>query len=233
MKAAGTTLFALLVAACSASSCRARKSDGVPSLADVAAPRRLLEQPRATYHPPADGLLKKVQVETYSAVLERAVKSLPAKPAEKPGDGTPSALADEDPLLAPDVAAARAMKLDEEEFLWVRERVLEAEAAEMGAKLNTDVLAMLDRTLADLRQRRATAADAGSRQLIEEQIATFEAEGARVRKEAAEPEPEQVRANVRILQPYRAKIGLLQAELDRSLAVLRQRRRRAEPTPGR
>ena len=233
MKAARTTLFALLVPACCVSSCRAREGDGVPSPADVVAPRRLLDQPRAAFRPPSDGLLKKVQAETYTAVLERAVKSLPARPAEKPGDGTPSALADEDPLLAPDLAAARSMKLDEEEFLWVRERVLEAEAAEMATRLNGDVLAMFDRTLADLRQRRATAADAGSRQLIDEQIATFEAEGARVRKEAAEPEPEQVRANARILQPYRGRIGALQAELDRSLAALRLRRRRAEPTPGR
>jgi uncharacterized protein YicC (UPF0701 family) len=137
----------------------------------------------------------------------------------------PSALVDEDPLVAPDLAAARKMDVPEEEFLWIRERVLEAEASATSSKLNGDVVAMLERTLSDLRARRGTAADAPSRQLIDEQIAGFDAELARVRSEAAEPEPEQIKKNLRTLEPYRARITALQAEIDHSITLLHPQRK--------
>jgi hypothetical protein len=137
---------------------------------------------------------------------------------------------DEDPLVAPDLAAARRTGFPEEEFLWIRERVLEAEASAMNARLNADVLIMLEKTLVDLRARRATAADPGSRQLVDEQTAGFETEKARVRSEAAEPEPVQVKGNVAILERYRPRISSLQAEIDHSPSALRPQRK-ATPTP--
>lgn len=187
------------------------------------------ESPRASYRPPPDGLLRKEQIDRYVRVLQSAVRA--SHPAEAAGAGQEaSALVDEDVLVALDLAAARRSGFPEEEFLWIRERVLEAEASAMNAKLNSDVLAMLEKTLADLRSRRATAADSGSRQLVDEQIAGFEAERARVRTEAAEPEPAQVKGNLRIVEPYRAKIVALQAEIDHSLSVLRPQRKGA-PAP--
>ncbi len=116
-----------------------------------------------------------------------------------------------------DVAAARARGLNTEEFLWVKERVLEAEAAAMTARLNASVLAMLDRTLADLRARKADAADEGSRKLVAEQMANFEAEAERVRRESREKEPDSVRANVKTLEPFRARLAAAHEALDRPL----------------
>jgi hypothetical protein len=178
----------------------------------------------ASFRPPPDGLLRKEQIQRYIRVLESAARA--SRPAEATGAGQEaSALVDEDPLVALDLAAARRLGFPEEEYLWIRERVLEAEASAMNAKLNADVLAMLEKTLADLRARRTTAADSGSRQLVDEQIAGFEAERGRVRIEAAEPEPAQVKGNLRVVEPYRTRIGALQAEIDHSLSALRPQRR--------
>ena len=122
---------------------------------------------RDVYRPPADGRVTPAQVEIYLGVLDRV------RLDRKEGKSSPSA----DPLTSEpnDVTVARARGVNTEEYLWVKERVLEAEAAAMTARLNAAVLAMLDKTLADLRARRADAADEGSRKLVSEQIANFEA----------------------------------------------------------
>ena len=170
-------------------------------------------------------------MERYVKVLELAAKtSRPAESSGTPGAGPASALVDEDPLVAPDLAVARRTGFPEEEFLWIRERVLEAEASATNARLNADVLAMLDRTLSDLRSRRAGAADAGSRQLLDEQVAGFETERDRLRREASAAEPAAVRGNLKVLEPHRARIAALQAELDRAPSVLKPQRK-GTPTP--
>lgn len=114
---------------------------------------------------------------------------------------------------ASEIRAARALSVPVDEYLWVRERVLEAEAAVLTARLNADVLGLLTGTIDSLRERRATAPDEASRKLLDEQIALFEAEAARVRREAAEEEPATVRENVKILAPWRKKISATTDEL--------------------
>lgn len=109
--------------------------------------------------------------------------------------------------------AARQLAVPPEEYLWVRERILEAEAASITAKLNADVLALLEKTLASLRTRRLAAPDDASRQLLDGQIASFEAEAVRVRREAGEKEPEAVRANLMLLGPWRQRISATSDEL--------------------
>ncbi|HEV8269369.1 MAG TPA: hypothetical protein VGR00_14080 [Thermoanaerobaculia bacterium] len=176
-------------------------------------PKALPLQPeRPAYKPPRDGKLVGRQVEAYLAVLARleAASARVASPSPAPLeslDATP-----------PDVAAARALGQNPEEFLWVKERVLEAEAAAMTAKLNADVLAMLDRTIRDLKQRRDSAPDEGSKKLLSEQIASFEAEAERVKREAREKEPEPIPSNMKIVEPYRARLRALQADLDKRAA---------------
>ena len=149
------------------------------------------------------------QVETYLGVLDRVRLDRKAGEAPPPSDPLASVPAD--------VAVARARNVNTEEYLWVKERVLEAEAAAMTARLNTSALAMLDKTLADLRARKADAADEGSRKLVAEQIANFEAEAERVRRESREKEPDSVRANMKTLEPFRARLTAAHEALDRPL----------------
>ncbi len=189
-----------------------------PSESAAPAPRRA--EPRQTYRPPADGRLTAQQVERYLAVWKHVPPPTPGEELRPtPFAGRTAALGDVTEAMAPDVKVARDQGWNTAEYLWVRERILEAEAARTTAKLNEDVLAMLERTLAELRGRAAAAPDQGSRTLLNEQIASFSDEAARVRREAAVKEPETVRANVRTLEPFRGKLDAVRDQIDRVYAV--------------
>lgn len=177
--------------------------------APPSAPLSRAAESRDVYRPPADGHVTARQVEMFLSVLDRVRLDLRgARP-------TPAG----DPLstVPADVASARARGENVEEFLWVKERVLEAEAANMTARLNASALALLEKTLSDLKARRADAADDGSRKLLAEQTAQFEAEAERIRREAKVREPESVRANVKTIDPYRPRLVAAQDAIDKPL----------------
>ena len=201
---------ALFGAAALSAACRR----GAPSSAAGGAPPtpRPAEPARVAYRPPGDGRLSRTQVEAYLGVLEKLKLDRGRKP---PG----SLLAPGDPLdlEAPDVIVARGRGLNVSEYLWIRERVLEAEAAALSEHLMTSHLAMLERTVAELKTRRAAAPDEGSRKLLAEQIANFEAEANRTRRESREKEPESVRANLKTIDPFRTRLEVAGDVLDQPL----------------
>ena len=183
-----------------------------------------VEPVREAYRPRADGRLTPAQIELYLKVWKNIPPNRPASLPPPPPSPKPArpptfperarGLGDAVDGVAPDIASARALKASVEEYLWIKERILEAEAARMTARLNADVLAMLERTLADLKAARARTSDEGSKTLLSEQSANFEAEAARTRREAREKEPETVRANLQILEPYRIRLDALQDQID-------------------
>ena len=198
-----------------AAGCREAPPAGGPS----PAARRPAES--EGFRPPENGVLTAAQAEAFLKVREETARVLATPGGSAPLEGD-EGISDATEARAAEVRAARALSVPVGEYFWVRERVLEAEAAAQTAKLNADVLALLGRTLDSLRQRRAAAPDDASRQLLDEQIASFEAEAARVRREAAEPEPASIRENLAVLAPYRAKLSAVSDEL----AALR------DPSPG-
>ena len=167
---------------------------------------------REGYRPPSDGILTPPQVEAFLKVREETVKARRGGRPEAPLEGEEGISRAADSRSA-EIRAARALAVPVDEYLWVRERVLEAEAAVLTAKLNADVLDLLGRTIASLAERRAAAPDEAARKLLDEQIESFEAEAARVRREAAEEEPASVRENLKVLAPWRRKISATTDEL--------------------
>lgn len=217
---------ALLAAVLGAGGCR----DAAPSPVS-AEPRRPGLSTRDSYRPPDDGVLTAAQVETFLKVREATLRIRAAPGGNAPLEGE-EGISGASESRAAEVRAARSLSVRVDEYLWVRERILEAEAAAMTAKLNADVLALLEKTLASLRDRRPAAPDDASRRLLDEQIASFEAEAARVRREAAEKEPESIRANLAVLAPFRARISAIEDELaELDAAALREAA--PPPTPGR
>lgn len=181
---------------------------------------------REAYRPPADAILTVAQVEAFLKVREATIRSYSSPAARAPLEGE-EGISRATLARASEMRAARQLAVPPEEYLWVRERILEAEAAASTAKLNADVLALLGKTLTSLRSRRPSAPDEASRQLLDEQIASFEAEAVRVRREAGEKEPEAIRANLRVLGPYRQKMSAIADEL----AELSAAAEAALPTP--
>jgi hypothetical protein len=167
------------------------------------------------FPPPGDGRLEKQDVDFYLRVLREAVR-LGAVKNPKPGDSANvplSSLAGEDQGGTPDVAAARKLGLRVEQYLWIRERVLEAGAAESNAQLDRSALADLEASLAELAKRRDSAPDDASRKLIEGQIEVFSAEAGRLKKEASAPVPANIRANIELIRPHQADLVTLQTEV--------------------
>lgn len=192
---------AFLVAGCEGGS-----GSAVP---DAKTGPRAREELLQSYQPPADQRLTPKQVELYLAVLEKLRAGPP--PAAPAGVRLSEAIE----AGAPDLGIARSLKANVEEYLWVKEKILEAEAATLTARLNADALASVDGTVASLRRKRETAADDASRKLVEEQTALFEAEAERIRRESKEREPEWIRANQRTLEPFRARLATLAPDLRR------------------
>ncbi len=217
---------ALLAVALGASACR----DAAPAPAS-AAPSRPGLSTREAYRPPDDGVLTTKQVETFLKVREATLQVRSAPGGNAPLEGE-EGISGASEARAAEVRAARSLSVRVDEYFWIRERILEAEAAAMTAKLNADVLVLLEKTLASLRDRQPAAPDEASRRLLEEQIASFEAEAARVRREAAEKEPDSIRANLAVLAPFRSRITAIEDELaELDAAALREA---AEPpAPGR
>lgn len=168
-----------------------------------------MEPRRAPYRPPADGRLTRAQVEAFLGVLEKLKLD-----RSRRSEGGLLAPGDPLELESPDVAVARERGLNASEYLWVRERVLEAEAAALSERLMAAHLAMLERTLSDLQARRSAAPDEGSRNLIGEQISSFEAEAVRTRREARQKEPETVRANLKTIEPFLSRLDAAGGVLD-------------------
>lgn len=209
-----------LIAALLAWGCR----DAAPARGAAREAQRASAAERETFRPPEDGVLTAAQVEAFLKVREATVRVLATPGGAAPLEGD-EGISDATEARAAEIRAARSLSVPVGEYFWVRERILEAEAAAQTAKLNADVLGLLDRTLGSLRARRTSAPDDASRQLLDAQIASFEAEAARVRREAAEKEPEAIRANLKVLGSFRPKLSAIADEL----AALRLPPKPAEP----
>lgn len=220
-------LLACFLSAVAASGCRDASSAGSHPVES----RRSGLAERESFRPPSDGLLTAPQVEAFLRVRDATVRF-----AARPGQDAPlegeEGLSGAVEARAAEIRAARALSVPVEEYLWVRERVLEAEVATLTAKLNADVLALLGKTLETLRSRLETAPDEDSRRLLEEQIASFEAEATRVRREAAEKEPEAVRANQEVLAPFRRRLSTIADELSHLGAAAGPGPAGTQTTPG-
>jgi hypothetical protein len=199
-----------------------RRDAGPAAVGDAAPARHPTPAPRPVYKAPSDGRVSKAQVEAYLGVLEKLKRD-----ESRTAAGARLAPGDPLDLVPPDIAAAKARGLNPAEYVWVKERVLEAEAAMLNEKLLADQLALLERTLGDLRARRQAAPDEGSKKLLAEQVTNFEAEAARTRREAREKEPDAVRANMKTIEAFRARLEAAGDVLDHPLPVLR----RPSPAP--
>lgn len=191
-------------------------------------PIRALTQPTKpqpadeAFSPPSGALLTSSDVTLYLGVLRETVRlSVPRTPTTAdPGAVPLSSLAGEGQGGTPDVAAARRLGIRIEQYLWIRERVLEASAAEASARLDRESQADLERAIAELEARRAVAPDDDSKKLIESQIEIFSAEASRLKKEAGVAAPESIRRNIELLRPSMPEIQTLQNQLLTDLQLI-------------
>jgi hypothetical protein len=137
----------------------------------------------------------------------------PSDPRDNPGRrGHP---ADETGLAAADLRASQELRVNPKEYAWVRERVLEAEAAAATQTLYQRMAAGREQLLARMRRDRDALTDPERRAAAERQIEDWK-RGLQASEPAA---PAAVRANVALLARYREALARLRALEERALAA--------------
>jgi hypothetical protein len=140
--------------------------------------RALRSRVAPRFRAPSDGLVTEAQIQTYLTV-RRAAGS------------------------ASDTDAARALKLDPAEFLWVRARLIEALMALDGQEVIGPAIESYTRAIATLREARLMEKDARAAARLDAEIATLERERGSLHSPDA---GRGVAVNAARARPYRAAI---------------------------
>ncbi len=156
------------------------------------------EAAAASFAPPADGRLSAAQVRLYLQVRERESRIREA--------GAPAAA---------DLRAAQELHANPKEYAWVRERVLEAEAAATNQALFQKVAAGREALLAHMRRAAEAEADPARRAAAEREIEDFR----RGLQGSAPVTTPAVRANVALLAKFREPLARLRVLEERALAA--------------
>jgi len=186
---------------------RLRSKDAAQVVREAAAVR---------YTPPADGRLTAGQVRMYLRVRERECRIREAAALEAPGRRAAASGADRaDQAAAADLRAAQEVKVNPKEYAWVRERVVEAEAAATTQALYQKMAAGREQLLARMRRERDELTDPERQAAAEREIEDWK----RGLQAAEPPVAPAVRANVALLARYREPLASLRALEERALAA--------------
>jgi hypothetical protein len=169
-----------------------------------------------SYAPPADGRLTTAQVRMYLEVREREcrIREAAAPDAQRRRE----AAAPERPErgeTAAGLRAAQELRVNPKEYAWVRERVLEAEAAATTMTLYQRMTAGREQLLARMRRDRDALTDPAQQAAAGREIEDFK-RGLQASEPVVSPA---VRANVAILARHREALARLRALEERALAA--------------
>jgi hypothetical protein len=160
------------------------------------------------YAPPADGRLNDGQVRMYLVVRERECRIREAAALEAQRRQAAGA-------AAADLRAAQELKVNPQEYAWVRERVLEAEAAATTQELDQKMAAGREQLLARMRRNRDALTDSARREAADREIADWK-RGLQAAEPAIAPA---VRADIALLARYREPLARLRVLEERALAA--------------
>jgi len=166
------------------------------------------EAATARYTVPADGRLTDGQVRMYLQVRERECRIREAAALEAQGSRAAAG-------GAADLRAAQEIKVNPREYAWVRERVVEAEAAATTQALYQKMAAGREQLLARMRRDRDALTDPAQRATAEREVEDW-------KRGLQAPEPPvapAVRANIALLGRYREPLARLRSIEERALAA--------------
>lgn len=212
-----TPLLALAVLAAAVAGCR-RPDDRAAIQARLrtkGASEVIREAATARYTPPADGRLTAAQVRMYLAVRERECRIREAAALDAQRQRGPAAGAAGAAGAAADLRAAQELRANPKEYAWVRERVLEAEAAATTRALYQKMSAGREQLLARMRRDRDALTDPLKRAAAQREIEDWK-RGLQTAEPALSPT---VRANVEQLARFREPLAQLRPLEERALAA--------------
>ncbi len=184
------------------------------------------------YKPPADGRLTDAQVQMYLKVREheKQIASIArkqvqdqAKKVQADGDKSLSGIVDGfkalgsvADLATSDIRAAQDLHYNTAEYLWVKEKIIEASTAALTSKMGDTSKALMDSTRDQLQKQYDGAKDEQSKKLIGDMLATYDEK----RKEAdsGQEQPQQdpsLAYNQKLLSKYDSDLNVYAAELSK------------------
>jgi hypothetical protein len=174
--------------------------------------RELLDEvAKAEFQPPADGRLSAGQVRMYVAVRRRE-SEIRAALADAAGAADAANTAGD--VATADLRAAAELGANPKEYAWVRARVVEAQLAAAGARLQQRLAAGRARYLEELTAERRDVVDPAAKEEIGRRIEEFRRGAA-----AAVPPPDPaVEANVELLARFQREVDAVQSPAERLAA---------------
>jgi len=166
------------------------------------------EAAAAHYTLPADGRLTDGQVRMYLLVRERECRIREAAALEAQGRRAAAA-------GAADLRAAQEVRVNPREYAWVRERVVEAEAAATTQALDQKMTAGREQLLARMRRDRDALTDPAQRAAAAREIDDWK----RGLQAAEPPVAPALRGNIALLARYREPLARLRALEEHALAA--------------
>jgi hypothetical protein len=219
---------ALLCSALAATGCQARSSEEVAQAAKKEDTADLMkEAAKSRYTPPRDGQLTDEQVRMYLQVKDREhqIREQASRDVEqrekqpKASDNPFDALGDVGELATADLRAAKELGQNLKEYQWVRDRIQEAQMAEVGRNLSQQVAGSRDKYIASLEEKKKGETDPARIAEIDKEIQEF-----RGSTETPGETPglgsnvsSGVEQNIQLLAQYKAQLDQIQAA-DQKLA---------------
>ena len=142
------------------------------------------------YDPPQDGRLAEAQIQMYLKVREHEKKIAEvaktemkkhAEDAEKKGDKSiggfmegMKALGSAADFLTADIRAAKDLGYNTQEYLWVKQQILEASTAQMAEQFSNAMAANFDKAYAEAKKAHDEATDEQTKKLYADVIAGYD-----------------------------------------------------------
>jgi hypothetical protein len=182
------------------------------------------------YTPPADGRLTDAQVQMYLKVREQEKKIAQvakeelkkhADKAKESGEKSLSGmmeglkgLGSVADMATADIRAAKDLGFNTQEYLWVKQQVLEASTSDMAAKAAAAVSANFDAAYAQAKKAYDEAKDEQTRKLYAEMLAGYE-KSKQEMSQSAEPQNTATAHNRQLLSKYENTLNALATELSK------------------
>lgn len=180
------------------------------------------------YDPPADGHLTESQVQMYLKVREHekqiaqvAKQQLQAHSDEAKKSGEKSlgsmvegfkALGSAADFMTADIRAAKDLKYNTQEYLWVKRQILAVSTAAMSEQMQSTLNATMDSSYAQTKKAMDEAKDDATKKVYADMLAGFEQQKAEMAKQQEQQDPA-IAYNRQLLTKYESALNAFSQEM--------------------
>lgn len=183
-----------------------------------------------SYDPPADNKLTETQVQMYLKVREHekkiaevAKERLQKKSEEVKKEGEKSlagfmtgiqAMGDAADLMTAEIRAAKDLGYNSQEYLWVKQQILEASGSAMAEKINDAMTAQMDATYQQMKKQYDEAKDEQTKKMYGDMLAGYDKSRQEMAQQQSQQEPH-IAYNRQLLTKYENALAAWTTEMSK------------------